>query len=69
MIIKYHFNINRNVMLNKCNFFFLRSNEIKFTVEQILLYKHIERDNIGENTVQAPLWLIIELLTKLLGNY
>lgn len=53
MIIKYHFNINRNVMLNNCNFFFLRSNEIKFTVEQILLYKHIERDNIGENQHRA----------------
>lgn len=37
-------------MLNKCNFFFLRSNEIKFTVEQILLHKYIER-----NIVQAPL--------------
>lgn len=35
-------------MLNKCNFFFLRSNEIKFTVEQTLLHKHIEWNNISE---------------------
>lgn len=33
-------------MLKSCNFF-LKSNEIKFTVEQTLLSKHIEWDNIS----------------------
>jgi len=48
--------IIRNVMLNKCNFFFLKSNEIKFTVEQMLLHRHIERNDIGETPhTQAPL--------------
>lgn len=48
--------IIRNVMLNKCNFFFLKSNEIKFTVEQMLLHRHIELNDIGETPhTQAPL--------------
>lgn len=57
-------------MLNNCNFFFLRSKKIKFPVEQTLLYKHIEWDNIGETPYTGTVdYVVTELLTKLLGNY